>query len=307
MILCVNLNAAIDKTVIIDSFQLGSIHRPQAVHSLPGGKGCNVARALQRLGEQPVVTGWVGGAAGQFINQGLQLEGIQTDFVYVNAESRTCLSILDSANQLITEIYEKGDPILLQEAETLLDHFRETVGAYTAVTLSGSLPVGVPSDFYARLIEVARQANVPVFLDSSKEALFLGAAARPFLIKPNEIEVEVLVERPLLTREDFATAALEIASRYHTNVALSLGRDGVLVSDGQTAVHLQSPPVEAISAVGSGDCMLAGLAYGFTHGLDLVEAARVGVAAGAANTLVVGAGRFTQHDYDHIHARIVIS
>ncbi|MCZ7669359.1 MAG: PfkB family carbohydrate kinase [Chloroflexi bacterium] len=92
MILCVNLNAAIDKTIIVDGFQLGAIHRPEAVKSLAGGKGCNVARALKQFGEKPVVTGWVGGAAGQFIENGLQAEGIATDFVYTGFESRTCTS-----------------------------------------------------------------------------------------------------------------------------------------------------------------------------------------------------------------------
>ena len=99
MILCVNLNAAVDKTIVVDSFQLGEIHRPQAVKSLAGGKGCNVARGLKQLGAQAVVTGWVGGTTGQFIENGLQQEGIATDFVYTDFESRTCTSILDSANQ----------------------------------------------------------------------------------------------------------------------------------------------------------------------------------------------------------------
>ncbi len=110
MILCVNLNAAIDKTIVVNSFQMGQIHRPEAVKSLPGGKGCNVARALKQFGEIPVVTGWVGGTAGQFIEEGLNQEGIQTDFVYTDFESRTCTSILDSGSQAMTEFYETGRP-----------------------------------------------------------------------------------------------------------------------------------------------------------------------------------------------------
>ena len=86
MILCLNLNAAIDKTITLNDFQLGMIHRPISVKSLPGGKGCNVARALKLFGEQPVVTGWVGGTAGQFIETELFNEGIPTDFVYTNFE-----------------------------------------------------------------------------------------------------------------------------------------------------------------------------------------------------------------------------
>src|SRR5829696_4454717 len=104
MILCVNANAAIDKTVVVSGFGFNEIHRPQSVLALPGGKGANVAKALKVLGEQPLVTGWVGGFNGAFIEAGFQREGIRTGFVHVDAESRTCLSILDPENGTLTEI-----------------------------------------------------------------------------------------------------------------------------------------------------------------------------------------------------------
>jgi len=303
MILCVNPNAAIDKTAVIPTFQLGQIHRPELVKMLPGGKGCNVARALKQLGEEPVVAGWVGGSAGQFIEHGLHEEGIGTDFVYTDFESRTCLSILDNSTQVMTEIYEKGDPVPPEKVAEMVAWFGEQVGKYTAVTFSGSLPPGVPHDFYAQLIQIAHQAGVPAFLDSSKEALLQGVAAKPFLIKPNESEVAILTGRELKTLADFAAAAAAISTRYETIVVLSLGKDGALAAQGQMVVHVQNPVVQAQSAVGSGDSMLAGLAYGFGRGCQLVEAVKYGVAAGTANTLVLGAGQFTQHDFETIFAQ----
>ncbi|MFZ1401014.1 MAG: 1-phosphofructokinase family hexose kinase, partial [Candidatus Promineifilaceae bacterium] len=266
MILCVNLNAAIDKTIVVNSFRLGDIHRPEAVKALPGGKGCNVARALKLFGEEPVVTGWVGGTTGQFIENGLQQEGIGTDFVYTDFESRTCTSILDSSNQMMTEVYEKGDPVPPQKVDEMLVRFGEMVGKYTAVTLSGSLPPGVPSDFYAQLIYQAHKVGVPAFLDSSKDALLQGVAAKPFLIKPNETEVAVLAQRELTSLADFAEAAAEISTRFETIVVLSLGKAGAIAVQGETAVHAQNPVVEAKSAVGSGDSLLAGLVFGFGNG-----------------------------------------
>jgi tagatose 6-phosphate kinase len=304
MILCVNLNAAIDKTVVVPSFELGQIHRPEAVKSLPGGKGCNVARALKQFGEEPVVTGWVGGSAGQFIENGLHQEGMGTDFVYTDFESRTCLSILDSRNQVMTEIYEKGDPVLAEKVAEMLARFGKVVGKYTAVTLSGSLPPGVPPDFYAQLINVAHQAGVPAFLDSSKEALLQGVSAKPFLIKPNETEVAILAGRELPTIADFAAAAAAVSTRYETIVVLSLGKEGAIAAQGQAVIHVQNPQVAAQSAVGSGDCMLAGLAYGFTQGFPLAEAVKYGVAAGTANTLVIGAGQFRQADFADVLRRV---
>ena len=304
MILCVNLNAAIDKTIVVNSFQLGGIHRPETVTSLAGGKGCNVARALKQFGEKPVVTGWVGGTAGRFIEKGLQQEGIATDFVYVDFESRTCTSILDSSNQVMTEIYERGDPVPPEKVTAMLDHFQNIVGEYTAVSLSGSLPPGVPLDFYARLIEIAHKANVPAFLDSSKDALLQGAAAKPFLMKPNETEVTILADRQPTTLSDFAVAAADISTHFGTIVVLSLGKKGALAAQGQMVVRAQNPPVEAKSAVGSGDCMLAGLLVGCTQGLGLLEAVKYGVAAGTANTLGIGAGQFSMNEFDTIFADI---
>jgi 1-phosphofructokinase family hexose kinase len=305
MILCVNLNAAIDKTIVIDGFQLGEIHRPEAVKSLAGGKGCNVARALHTLGQKPVVTGWVGGTAGQFIENGLKAEGIATDFVYTDFESRTCTSILDSSNQVMTEIYEHGDLILSKKVAEMLVHFRNIVAEYEAVSLSGSIPPGVPQDIYAQLIEIAHKVNVPTFLDSSKEALLLGVAAKPFLIKPNETEVAILAQQVPKTLAEFAAAANVISTRHETIVVLSMGKNGAIVAKANEVIHVQNPPVAAKSAVGSGDSMLAGLVYAFTQGLALVDAAKFGVAAGTANTLVIGAGQFSMQDFDDILDRVV--
>jgi 1-phosphofructokinase family hexose kinase len=307
MILCVNLNAAIDKTIVVNAFELGEIHRPEAVKSLAGGKGCNVARALQQLGEKPVVMGWVGGTAGQFIENGLRDEGIATEFVYTEFESRTCTSILDSQNQVMTEIYEKGDPVPTAKVDEMVWRFGEIVGGYTAVTLSGSIPPGAPTDIYAQLIRIAHQAGVPILLDSSKEALLQGVAAKPFLIKPNETEVAILAERQPISKAEFATAAAEISARYETIVVLSLGKDGAIAAQGDDVIHVQNPPIAAKSAVGSGDCMMAGLAYGFSQGFDLIKAVKYGVAAGTANTLVIGAGQFRMADFEDIYAHITIN
>jgi tagatose 6-phosphate kinase len=307
MILCTNPNAAIDKTVIVSPFQLGKIHRPEAVKALPGGKGCNVARALKTLGDSPVVTGWVGGSAGQFIEKGLHAEGIRTSFVWTDFESRTCLSILDDTNQLVTEIYEKGDPIPPQQVDAMRDHFRAIIGQYKAVTFSGSLPPGVPIDFYADLIRIAHDANVLTFLDSSnRTALEHGLEAKPFLIKPNEDEVTALMGRSLTSTSDYAQAAVSLSQRYGSIVVISLGAQGAIVARDTEILHVQNPPVDAKSAVGSGDCMLAGLACGFTHDFPFEDALKYGMAAGAANTLMVGAGTFTLEAFERIRTEITL-
>jgi len=306
MILCLNLNAAIDKTIGVSSFDINKIHRPEFVMALAGGKGCNVARALKTFREVPVVSGWVGGFAGQFIETGLNREGIQTDFVHTDFESRTCTSILDRDKQTMTEIYEIGEPIPAEKVEELRTRIRATIGNYKAVTLSGSLPPGVPSDFYAGVIRIAREAGVLTFLDTSGEALCKGVEAGPFFVKPNESEARVLLGLHPDETYDFAQGAAEISKKYGTNVLLSLGAEGAVVAKGQETFIAKNPTVEAKSAVGSGDCTLAGLTYGVLHGFPFEESIVCGVAAGAANTLTVGAGQFKLEDFERLRSEVHI-
>ena len=305
-ILCLNPNAAIDKTALVSPFRLNEIHRPRQVLALPGGKGCNVARALKRLDERPVVSGWVGGFAGQFIEAGLRAEGIETAFVHTEAESRTCLSILDAENGTLTELYERGEPIPPAQVEALIAQFRADVGAYAAVTLSGSLPAGVPPDFYAELIAIARAAGVPALLDSSGEALKRGLAAGPTLIKPNKQEFIDVAGQRLDSLAAFAAAARDLAARCGSTVVLSLGADGALAADGRQVWHARPPGLEIASAVGSGDCLLAGVARGLTRAFPLEQALADGVAAGTANALRIGAGLFSAEDYVRVRASVLV-
>jgi tagatose 6-phosphate kinase len=277
------------------------------VIALAGGKGCNVARALKTLGEEPVVTGWVGGFAGQFIEEELHREEIQTDFVHTDFESRTCTSILDRENQTMTEIYERGEPVPVEKIEELQDHIRTVILKYKAVTLSGSLPPGVPSNFYARVIGIAKAAGVLTFLDTSGDALRRGMEAGPFFAKPNETEAKSLLRVEQNVPLDFVRAALEISTMYGTNVLLSMGAKGATAAREQEAFLAQSPSVDAKSAVGSGDCMLAGLVHGILHGFSFEEAIACGAAAGTANTLTVGAGRFRIEDYQKMRAQVRIT
>lgn len=307
MILCLNLNAAIDKTIVVSSYEINKIHRPESVIAQAGGKGCNVARALKTLGEEPVVSGWVGGFAGQFIETGLHREGIRTDFVHTDFESRTCTSVLDREKKTMTEIYEVGESVPAENIEELRSHIQTIIGNYKAVTLSGSLPPGVPSDFYADLIEIARKENVLTFLDTSGDALRIGIEAGPYFVKPNEAEATSLLGRGSQDTFDFVQAAAEISTRYETNVLLSLGAKGAIAARAGESCIVKSPNVEAKSAVGSGDCMLAGLVYGFLQGLSFQEAIICGVAAGTANTLTIGAGKLKLEDFEQLRTQIRVS
>ncbi len=300
MILCVNLNAAIDKTAVVPDFHLNGIHRPEKVIAFAGGKGCNVARAIRSLGGQSVVTGWVGGHAGRFIEENARSEGIATAFVHTQSESRTCLSILDPVNRTLTELYEPGNTVAPAEIVEWVDWFRRQISQYAAVTFSGSLPPGAPADCYARLIEIANTARVPTLLDSSGEALVLGMKARPALAKVNKTEFEELVGQRIETIEECEREALACSQQHATTVVISLGARGAVCARQNEVIRAQPPPVKVASAVGSGDSLLAGLALGIVQSLSLEEALRQGVAAGTANAMTIGAGIFAAEDYRQV-------
>lgn len=300
MILCVNANAALDKTVVVEDFRLNAIHRPQEVIVLPGGKGANVARVLRTLGEEVVVTGWTGGHAGRFIEEALRAEGIESAFVDTGVESRTCLSIVDHQAGTVTEIYERGAALTEENVAALKQWFQHNVGHYALVTLSGSLPPGVPVDFYAELSQMAQAAGVPALLDSSGQALATGLEAGPTLVKPNRKEFLELVGLKEEESEQIARMAGEMADRTGTNVLVSLGAEGAVLANGNNVWLAQPPEVTAVSAVGSGDALLAGIGYGWVRGWAPKELLRCGVAAGTANTLLLGAGRLQRPAFEKI-------
>ena len=151
---------------------------------------------------------------------------------------------------------------------------------------------------------------MPVFLDSSGDALRQGVeGGKPYLIKPNIKEFAELAGRKpeeLTDPDELARLAAEVSNRYETIVALSMGGEGVLVASGSETIQGGAATVSIKSAVGSGDCLLAGITYGVTHGFSLREAARYGVAAGTANALSVGAGMFSRDDFMHVLAQTEI-
>ncbi len=309
MILCVNPNAAVDKTVVVDHFQVNAIHRPSFELSLPGGKGINVARAAHTLGQQVVVTGWTGGHAGRFIEQGLRAEGIRTAMVHLKAESRTCLSIIDPQLKTTTEIYEQGKPISDKDLQAFYDLFRQWLPRAEMVTLSGSLPPGVPVDFYARLIRLAREAGVPAALDTGGEPLQSGfSEGRPYLVKCNRAELGEMVGEPLAELADLVRVTRRLSDQWGTLVIVTLGAAGAVASESGSRTWLAQPPkIEAASAVGAGDAVMAGMVSALANRRPFEEALRLGIAAGAANTLLLGAGRLRKEDVDALEKDVRVA
>lgn len=306
MILCVNLNPARDKTLVVEDFRLGAIHRPSEVLILPGGKGCNVARVLHTLGARSLVTGWLGGHNGAFITQALTVEGIQARFINIAHETRACTTVLDPTDGRLTEVYEIGQAINPADVDSFLDLYKELLPTCQAVILSGSLPPGAPANFYAQLIALAHQVRIPCMLDSSGEPLRLGVAAQPTIVKPNRTELAELVGQASMRLADIAHQTRFLADSYQTISIVSLGDMGALACQDGQLWRMRPPKLDVVSAVGSGDALMAGVAYARSQGADLSAALRLGGAAGAANALALGAGRLHKADIDSLLHRITV-
>ena len=302
MIITVTPNPVLDHTLIVPKIAFDTVTRATAVRDDWGGKGFNVSRVLLALGVESLVLGFVGGATGQRLAAGLAALGLPTDFVTIAGETRTNIVIAEADSARYIKVNEAGPTVQPEEIAQFLDKVRQRAKPGDTWALCGSLPPGVPEDFYARLIEILQPCGVRVLLDTSGPALRLGCEARPFLVKPNAEEAAAFTGHPVHSRDDAIHAARAFLDRGITQVALSLGGDGLLLATHDDAVFAVPPEVTVRNVTGAGDALLAGLAYTLEYGLPLTEQARWGVAAGTASAMHEGVGVVTRESVEYVYA-----
>ncbi len=310
MIVTVTLNAAIDRTLTVPNFQRGQRHRASLGLTLAGGKGINVARALKQLGVPVIATGLAGGRTGTRIVEELTTESILNDFVRIAGESRTSTAVVDPTSSSYTEINEWGPSVSATELDTLLEKLRYLSQSADYVVFSGSLPRDVPQDFYAEAIRELNRRGVRSVLDCEGEPLRLGTAAEPFLVSPNQSEAESLVGQEFHDDEDFQSALDSIADMSARNVLISQEAGCVaLVREERERRRFRAVAsrVEAVSAVGAGDVLVAAFLAGSLAGRAVEETLREAVAAGAASTLEVGAGRFDPREAQRLQHGVALA
>ena len=307
LIVTVTLNAALDRTLTVPNFQRGQRHRASQSLSLAGGKGINVARALKRLDIPVVATGLAGGRTGMRIIEELTAEAILNDFVRISDESRTSTAVVDPTGGSYTEINEWGPQVEPDELAMLLDKVEYLSRGADFVVFSGSLPRGVEDGFYAEAIRDLNRRQVRAVLDAEGAPLRLGAEAEPYLVSPNQNEAEGLVGQELSDHEDFVMALERIADRGARNVLITheTGCFALFREERRRLLYsAEAPRVEPISAVGSGDVLLAGFLAARVAEEPLEAALRRAVAAGAAATLELGAGRLEPREAARLQAGV---
>jgi 1-phosphofructokinase family hexose kinase len=336
VIVTVTPNPGLDRTLTVPRIVFNQMMRATASRLDWGGKGFNVSRALQALGVDSVATGFIGGATGRMLERGLSDLGITTDFVPVAGETRTNTVITsaestpsraeglsagtDADAQRYVKVNEPGPTVRAEEVATFFDRTRERVRPGDIWVLCGSLPPGVPPDFYAQLTGLVQARGAQALLDSSGEALRLGCTASPYLVKPNVVEAEEVTGQEISSDADTLAAAESFLRQGIELVALSLGADGLLLASKELAVWARPPCVQARNPVGAGDALLAGIASALAgpsarlragpehsrreHVLPLEEIARWGVAAGTAAAVREGVSFGTRAEVEALYKRV---
>jgi 1-phosphofructokinase/tagatose 6-phosphate kinase len=306
----VTLNAALDRTLTVPNFQRGQRHRARLGLTLAGGKGINIARALKRVGVPVVATGLAGGRTGTRIVEELTAEAILNDFVRIEDESRTSTAVVDPTAPSYTEINEWGPAVRPEELEMLLEKLNYLAQGAEAVVFAGSLPRDVDDGFYGEAIRELNRRGVQTVLDSEGQPLARGVQSEPFLVSPNQREAEGLVGQEFNEDDDFLLGLDAIAERGAKNVLITQETVCFALLREERESHryrARAPRIEPVSAVGSGDVLLAAFLAARLEGKPAEESLRAAVATGAASTLEVGAGRFEPREAGRLASAVQVT
>ncbi|MEV6224575.1 1-phosphofructokinase family hexose kinase [Nocardia fluminea] len=301
MIVTLTANPSVDRTITLtEPLRRGQVHRAAGVTSHPGGKGVNVARVVSESGA--AVTAVLPGTDDDPVVHGLRTAGIEFRTVAVTGEPRVNLTIAET-DGTTTKINEPGRPLTARELTELTGLLTEVAAGAEWIVLSGSLPPGVPVDWYAQLIATLsaprvspngpRRARVAVDTsDAPLLALFAETLeATPDLVKPNSEELAQLtgldavdLENPMAAAE----AAMTLIERGVGAVLATLGAAGAVLVTAEDAWFAAAPSIVARSTVGAGDSALAGYLLADLAGASPADRLRTAVAYGSAATALPG-------------------
>lgn len=288
MIYTLTLNPAVDRELTVDEIVYDTVLRASSWRVDCGGKGLNVARMMKSLGHDCVAMSFAAGKAGEMLEEKLKQLGISTDFIWVNGETRTNISIVTQESSRYMKINEPGPTIAEYDIKKLFRKISGLASEGDLWVLAGSLPPGVHGGIYAELIGIIRSAGGDVFLDTSGEALKLGCKAGPVFVKPNAEEAQELTGMPVDTVAGIAKAADAIRGFGPENVVISMGKDGAVLADGEKIWLAEAPEIIEKNPIGAGDSMVAGIVWGCSLGDSMADALKRGVACGASTASLSG-------------------
>jgi 1-phosphofructokinase family hexose kinase len=299
-------NPVLDLTLTVPTIVFNAMSRASGVREDWGGKGFNVSRALRALDVDSVAMGFLGGATGHKLEAGLRGLGIEVAPITIAGETRTNVVIAEPDGARYVKVNQSGPTVRAKEIDQCLRRVEADVRAGAWWALCGSLPPGVPSDFYAQLITAIRGKGGRVILDASGEPLRAGIAAGPDLVKPNAVEVEALTGAAIASGEQAAGIVDDLRALGAVDVAISLGEQGLMLARGATRVWARPPTIQARNPVGAGDALVAGLLLVLSTEADPVEVARWGVASGTAAAQGEGVSVGTLDDVRAVYEDVTV-
>ena len=306
MIITLTPNTGIDHTVQVQSFGLNRTIRASDSAWGMAGKAADVSWILGKLGVRTRALGFAAGATGQRMENMLRERGAETDFTWVNGESRlnTVLVVPGEGHSTITSSSLDVSPEHLID---LMDRFEKALVDATVVVMGGSLPNGVPVDFYARAIEQAHVYNVPVIFDSSGPSLTAGIKSRPSLIKPNLAELGDVLGFIPKSQPEVQQAAGELKASFGVDVIATLGEEGAVAVFEDGAYFVQPLSIPVVSAAGAGDGVLAGMALSYANQESNEYGLRHGFALAGAILKTLATADYRVEEYEELLPQIYIS
>ena len=307
MIYTLTLNPGLDRELSVASIEFDTVLRASGGRVDWGGKGINVSRMLKSLGLDSTVLGTAGGKLGEMLRDGVEALGIKTDFVWVNGETRTNISIVAQQPYHYVKVNEPGPSISAAQVGQLIDKIAHLARPGDWWVLSGSLLPGMPADIYALIIQKINQAGAKAILDAEGEPLRLGCEAGPFLVKPNHVEAAKLTGQSVETVEEAVAAARCILALGPEEVVISMGEMGAVLVDQGGAWVVQPPKIEMRNPIGAGDSLVGGLVWSLEQSPDVFKALEWGVACGAGTASLSGTAVGSRELVEQLLSRVTVS
>lgn len=273
----------------------------------PGGGGINIARVLTRLGSDVEAVYLAGGVTGPVLGGLLDLAGISRRCVEIVGDTRISLAVHERETGKEYRFVPAGPELSFDECQRCLDAVSQLTCSWLVV--SGSLPRGVPDNFYAEIIDIAQTKNMRLVLDTSGPAL-KAALARGgvYLVKPSLGEMEQLVGTPLREPERIIAEARRVVEGGGAEiVAVTMGHQGAILAHAGGVLTLPALAVDVRSAVGAGDSFVAAMTHGLALGRSVEDAFRLGIAAGTAAVMTPGTGLCHREDIERLAGQIGVS
>ena len=300
-IVTITLNPAVDKSTTVDTFVAEHKMRCAEPRYDAGGGGLNVSKALKKLGSSSLALFSSGGPTGALLQELARQSGLDFRTVETAAWTRENFTVTETTTNAQFRFNLPGPTLTDAEVSAWLAVLDTLPHPPGYVVVSGSLPQGVPADFYARLARQVRNLGSRLILDTSGEPLRQAANEGVFLLKPNLGELSNLAGVEKLEMTDVDDAARDIIHKGQCEVVVvSLGPQGAMLVTRDFCEHVPAPPVKKLSTVGAGDSMVAGMTQALSQGKTFGDMVRLGVACGSAATMNAGTQLFNTEDVNRL-------